>query len=365
MKTRAPNAAPADARSWVRAWRTHPFRVGAVFIIGAAIASAGAMFVESPARSRAASVSGNTVAAPARGTALRPTPSTAEADERAEREAREDADAAVAMPASLEGTEIDGALHVDASGHLVPGPEARWLFDYYLSAEGEESSERIVARLRSQLRSRLQEPARSEALTLLERYLAYRERGSTLEDTLDDGDAERRLLALHQLRRDVFGESTADALFAAEEAGDAVALERTRTLADESLDRATRAQTAEQLETSLPAPLRAQRAETLAPLRLHHEERDFRAAGGSAEALHRLRVERSGPEAAERLAQLDASRSDFQERLRAYRQERASLLQSPALDAAGRERATEALLLRSFSEPERRRVEALERMARP
>src|SRR5262245_46940633 len=47
------------------------------------------------------------------------------------------------LPGSLQGTDEDGALRVDEAGDLVVGPEVLRLFDYYLSATGEESGARI------------------------------------------------------------------------------------------------------------------------------------------------------------------------------------------------------------------------------
>src|SRR5437870_454478 len=41
-------------------------------------------------------------------------------------------------PASLQGTEEDGALRVDDRGDLLVGPEILAFFDYYLAATGEE-----------------------------------------------------------------------------------------------------------------------------------------------------------------------------------------------------------------------------------
>ena len=73
------------------------------------------------------------------------------------------------LPASLAGTEPDGALLTDASGAFVPSADALDLFDYYFSALGEEPEERIVARIERVIRDRVAPP--DAALAFFDQYL--------------------------------------------------------------------------------------------------------------------------------------------------------------------------------------------------
>ena len=77
------------------------------------------------------------------------------------------------LPRSLEGTEMDGRLEVDPTGHLVVGPQVIALFDYFFAATGEESEAAIRERIRPYSRGHLTEPALGETLTLRDRYVAY------------------------------------------------------------------------------------------------------------------------------------------------------------------------------------------------
>ena len=52
------------------------------------------------------------------------------------------------LPASFKGTEVDGQFQLDAAGNLIIGPELRQLFDYFLSAIGEEPLKQSIERLR-------------------------------------------------------------------------------------------------------------------------------------------------------------------------------------------------------------------------
>jgi len=139
------------------------------------------------------------------------------------------------LPASLEGTRVDGDLRLDAEGRFVPGPEALLLFDYFLSATGEEPDERIHARIVAEIRRRLPPAAAGDAEALLDRYLAYRAAARELFDDqeLAFADVERRFQRIRELRREVFGAELATALFGEEERVAAIDVERQRVLQQE------------------------------------------------------------------------------------------------------------------------------------
>jgi lipase chaperone LimK len=79
--------------------------------------------------------------------------------------------------------------------------------------------------------------------------------------------------------------------------------------------------------------------------------------------VHALRAARFGPEAAGRLAELDAQRAAWAARVEDYRAARAALAADAALSPDAEAAAVEALLAARFSGPERTRVEALDRIA--
>lgn len=265
------------------------------------------------------------------------------------------------MPTSLQDTETDGALRVDASGHLVVSTDVRLLFDYYLSATGEDPPEVIRARILAALKAQLPPGAVEEAVRLLDDYLAYREATRTLQvpaGNTPDGLGDR-LEALRRLRREHMGEAAADAFFGAEEQLDAVALERMRLEKDGSLTPEERARRISALEEQLPGSLRTQREEALRPLRQQGEERELLATGASAEDLHHYRVSTVGEEATARLEALDQQRAQWKQRLEAFRAKREALRRAEP-DPAAREAAVQRLLIDSFTPEERLRVEALD-----
>ncbi len=273
----------------------------------------------------------------------------------------------VARPRSLRGTRVDGGLLVDEDGHFVPTLDARRLFDYVLTASGEVSAADLRARIVHEIERRLAPAAVAEATALLDRYLAYRERVRVLAGTDDGGDLEARLATLMALRREMLGPDAAEAFFAEEEADARRLLEVRRVMRDPELSAEERAQRVaaieQQVEADLPPETREARAAERLAGTLRAAEEELRTRGGDAAELGSLRERLAGPEAAARLAALDERRAGWQARVETYRAARERIANDPSLDAPGRAAAIARLLDESFSEPERRRVAALDRLA--
>lgn len=277
------------------------------------------------------------------------------------------------LPPSLRGTQIDGRLAVDAEGHLVLDRSVRLFFDYMLTGVGEMPLPELIGQIRRMIDQELQEPARGEAQRLLNDYLSYKAALHNLEQTADmdmtEGTPEQRLAALEQrqqavmaLRRETMGQAAAEAFFAEEELVDQFSLERLKTLARSDLSEDAKAERIAALEQALPEPLRRQRTEAVAHLRGMEQERQLLERGASDAELRGLREQLYGPEAAERLAQLDQQEREWKQRWQRYETERDRLLQA-ALDAQERSQALERLREQHFPPEDRRRVEVLDRLS--
>lgn len=263
-------------------------------------------------------------------------------------------------PRSLRGTRVDGALAVDADGRFVAGPEARRLFDYFLTASGEEPPERTRSRIVAEIERRLPPSARAEAVALLDRYLEYRERARTLEA---GGDLAARVEALARLRREVLGPDGSRALFGDDERAVARAAEYQRIASDPALSEDERVRRLAALNAELPSAVGEARARALAPLALANAEAALRAQGGTPDAIRALREQVVGPEAADRLAALDQRRAEWQRRVDDFRMERQTIENDGALDPAERERRIRDLLAERFTPTERQRVQGLDAAA--
>ena len=300
-------------------------------------------------------------AAAAQATAIRPT--TAGRAPAPALAAPPAAASAAPLPASLEGSEPDGAITADASGHLVIDLELRRLFDHFLAATGEEPPAAIRARIIAVLRARLPAAATGEAIDLLDRYLAYR---GAARQLAPPSDPVAGLDQVHALRVRMLSPDVAWAFFADEEAATYAALSRRAVLTDTTLSAAERDRRLADIDAQLPAAVREARAAATAPLDEMTREQAMRATGASEPEIAAARTAALGAEAAARLADLDRARAAWDARLARFRAARAALLADPGLDDAERQRRIAELVARSFTAEERIRVDALDRIsARP
>jgi lipase chaperone LimK len=269
------------------------------------------------------------------------------------------------LPRSLRDTDTDGWIGTDDAGQLVVTPGARWFFDYFLSAAGEEPDEEIRARIVAEIEKRLAPTAARQAIDLLDRYLTYRDEVRGLQESEPSDDLAQRLADLHRIRIETFGDADAAALFGEEEQVQSVDLRRRALANDQTLSPQERQQRIDELEQELPAQVRQARDTAMAAARLSRDEQQLRDAGGTPEEIHALREERFGAAAADRLAALDRERAEWQQRLDDYRRDRQSIASDAALDDSARARALDALLVERFTPRERVRVEALVNMGDP
>lgn len=266
------------------------------------------------------------------------------------------------LPASLAGTSVpDGWARTDRLGNLIPTPHLRQLFEYFLSALGEESLQQLVARIETAL-SVLEEPARSQALGTLGNYLEYKLAVSELEQSygeaagLGAGEMQRRMAEIQALRRTWLDADTADAFFADDEAVDRFQIEKLRITSDDSLTDEQKAEALRRAESSLPEPLRKAREETR---RFADYEQARQKLAGDPGALEAWRQEAFGDAAAERLARLEEEQEDWDRRWRVYARERDRLLSS-GLAEPERQEALERLRTSHFNGTERIRAQALD-----
>lgn len=266
------------------------------------------------------------------------------------------------QPSSLVGTsEPSGWAKTDRLGNLIPTDELRQLFEYYLSALGEETLPQLVARIRRAL-SALEEPARAQALDTLGRYLDYKLALSDLEAAYGDvgasgpSEIERRMAEVHALRRTWMDADTAEAFFADDEAIDRHQLKKLSIDRDKSLTEQQREEALAEAEMALPEPVRQARQETR---KFSRYEQARETLNNDPEALRALRQKEFGAEATERLESLDTEQKDWSRRWQSYAKERDALSAS-GLAEPERDEGMSRLREKYFSESERIRAQALD-----
>ena len=271
------------------------------------------------------------------------------------------------MPKSLSDTDVDGSLEVDANGNLIVAQSVRQVFDYFLSAIGEEDLATIIGRIRAYIRYKLPAKAAAQAEQILDSYLAYRDALGRMPQI--QGDPAQNMSAIrHQkeqvaaLRTQFMTREVIDAFFGDEDAYDRYTMARIEVMQDKSLSATEKAKRTAELLNTLPPQLK----ESVQTLNKYQElttfTEDWKKRSGKPEELRALREQIVGVEATERLESLDKERADWDDRIDNYLQQRDTLIKNPALSEAERQRQLTAIKTKDFNEQERVRVQAFETM---
>ncbi|MDI1303160.1 MAG: lipase secretion chaperone [bacterium] len=273
------------------------------------------------------------------------------------------------LPNSLQGTEVDGELEVDAGGHLKITNGVRHVFDYFLSATGEEPLESILARIHAYIRHKLPPVAAAEAEQILDGYIAYK-RGleniqqaqNSANGSIDIDAVRRQMQQVQALRTQYLSPAVITAFFGDEDAYDRYTLARIELMQNKSISAAQRAQQLAALEQQLPASIQESMKTINQYQNLEALQADWKKRGGSPAELRQIRENLVGAEATNRLESLDAERAGWDQRMSSWYDERAAILGNKNLSDDDRQRQLDTLRKSRFSDSERLRVESLEHM---
>lgn len=273
------------------------------------------------------------------------------------------------LPNSLQGTEVDGELEVDANGHLKITNGVRHVFDYFLSAIGEEPLETILARIRAYIRHKLPNMAAGEAEQLLDNYIAYKRGLENVQQAqpaaggnIDINAVRQQMQQVQALRTQYFNQEVIAAFFGDEDAYDRYTLARLEVIQNKNLSAAQRAQQLAALQQQLPTSIQESMQTVNQYQNLEALTADWKKRGGTPAELRQIRESLVGAEAADRLEALDKDRAGWDQRMNAWYSERDAILHNTNLSEQDRQSQLNELRKSRFSDTERMRVESLERM---
>lgn len=273
-------------------------------------------------------------------------------------------------PVGLEGTEPDGALQADATGHLRLSVDVRRFFDSLLTRAGEMSEESLDAWVTERIAHAVHGPAASDARRLWQQYGRFRAAASALPVMPGENGSPEAMEGAWQrivlLQRQHFSEPEREAFFGAENAQNTLAFRRmSQTIASRHDP---------QPEQMPEAPMVGAMAATMAVASPEQPDDadntqvdaeraaqfyiDQEARGGEGLVLARNRL--LGGEAVARLQTLDEQRQVWRERLATFERERQGIMAQTTLPESERVQRVRQLLDRTFSATERLRVEASE-----
>ena len=278
------------------------------------------------------------------------------------------AEYAIVLPTSLRNTPMPEHLDINDDGSLIINKKILHLFEFYLSAMGEESIEVIITRIKSSLREQLTAQVLDEALHILEGYLQYRNEITALKQAYNqaiganDYSLEHVINARDELieaRWRFLSKDVIAAFFAQEDDYENYMLGIASITKDNSLSKEQKDNAISLLNTQAPSWLIEQQksANQLNEYRQHHSE--LISQGASEDEIRALREQEFSIDASDRLSTLDAQRLLWQQRLSEYRVELATILAIEP-DRQAQQAMVDELRSRHFNAQETRRVNALD-----
>lgn len=273
---------------------------------------------------------------------------------------------------SMQDTVPDGDLRA-LQGRQQQGPtdplayaELKRLFDYYLSAVGEQSIEAITQQINSELERRLPAQQAREAKRLLALYLEFKRELVTLEQKPElTGSGvqaiRRRLMAMQDLRSGFFSAQETQGMFGFDDAYDMDAVARLEISQNPNLSDTQKKEQLAALDAAMPAALRNERDASRMVVRIEQMAEAMRAKGANDDEVYRMRAKELDPQAASRLAEVDREEQAWKSRIAIYLNERSKVLQAhkDAPDST-RQLALIQLQQSQFTPEERRRLAAYE-----
>ncbi len=241
---------------------------------------------------------------------------------------------------SHEGTAPDGDLALWGKGGTtlsqlaqagLPYAELRRLFDYFLSAWGEQDLPAIVARIHEELARQLQGPPLQGARALLDKYLQYKRALIDLDAKPQyagqgAGAIRERFGAMMALRARIFTPQEDAGMFGFDDAYDRDALARLEIHQDQGLSAEEKRQRLAVLDAALPVALREERDAPRRVVMVEERVAQMRSQGATEAEVFAVRAKAFDQDAAVRLAALDREEQAWAQRIRDYLGERQRVL---------------------------------------
>lgn len=273
------------------------------------------------------------------------------------------------MPRSLQSTDIDGEIIIDDNSQLVVTEGLRRLFDYFLSAMGEENEATIIARVEAYILHHTPELAASSAIQIFYQYMTYLKGLDKLQDSYGSlqlqatqaGKLDLDLIAqrrqdINRLRQQLFDAATIKAFFSGEDTYEDYSVAMVGIEQDNSLTNEQKQASREDYISRLPEGEIKQNFQKQADFgELAQRTTEMKAQGASKEELFAMRRGLVGEAAASRLAGLDVEEANFDARFNQYQAQRQLLIKNSG--SAGKAQAQiDELERNQFNDTERKRL---------
>ncbi|WP_250656222.1 lipase secretion chaperone [Alkalimarinus coralli] len=238
---------------------------------------------------------------------------------------------------SLEGTEIDGQLKLDAAGNLVVDIEVKDFFDYFLNTVGEVTPDVAVAEMQKIASSHLPPEAVDQAMQLLGEYLAYKNRAVELmaKPLLPKAQQtkqyqietlEKTFQTLKSIRRETMSDEAVTAFFALEEAYGEYTLASIKVQNDDTLSVDEKAALTQYYREKLPDIVRKTEETVMADAEKNRAMHQVISSGNEEALKQQLADEGYAEDVANEMIAFQQQQREFDQRYQAYQSEKQQLL---------------------------------------
>ncbi|QFI36751.1 lipase chaperone [Moritella marina ATCC 15381] len=283
------------------------------------------------------------------------------------------------LPSSLLGAVLPLTLDVNELGELVINKKIQHLFDFYLSAMGEESLDIIVLRIKHSLTSQLTDPALTQSMDIFSGYLQYLNEVTVIKQQFEQGaDPENsgeytldKVIEVRDMvldaRTNYLDDDVIAAFFGQADEYEDYMLSLAKINKDTGLNSAEKQVAKAALDTTAPEWLLTQQHNANQLNEYRDQYQALEAQGASQRELQDLTQQSFSPEVADRLAALEVKREQWQVKLAEYREELAVIKDNAGDESSDSEQQQlDIAQLREayFSPQEIKRVSALDAIDR-
>lgn len=256
---------------------------------------------------------------------------------------------------SQQDTEVNCQISMDGSNRLIVNEQTRNCFEYFITQYGEKSIDQIKKDFKAYIAQGHKEPALSQIYDLWDRYMKYREQLGHLQPPSDDKESPQYYRSIYSstqnLRKQFFSDYEIEGLFGKENTYHEYTLKRMEVVNDKKLSESEKAKKLKALFDELPEDWKENLEQINKLEDLRKLTADIKARGGSSEEIHQMRLNLVGPEATQRLENLDSQRSSWKSSVNQYLTERDSIVKSNMSDSA-KQQAVQQLRNQHFKSKE-------------
>lgn len=240
--------------------------------------------------------------------------------------------------ASQQDTQINCQIKADSSNQMIVDEQTKNCFEYFITQYGEKSIERIKSDFLSFTQTTYKNPLLSQLNDLWNRYLQYSQQLENLQAPNINHDSpeyyQRIFSNMKNLQKQFFSNYEIEGLFGQEDIYNEYTIKRMNIWNNNEISTNEKAKKLKDLFNELPEDWKEnlQQLSQLEDLRKLTAE--IKARGNSAEELRQMRTNLVGPEATQRLENLDLQRNDWKQRVNHYLNERETIMKSSMSDTA-------------------------------